>query len=225
MAPQRLTATDRERLLRVYPVLGTLPAALLRRIGESTKIVQLPEGQRAFEDGDPCTSHPWLVEGTLRVSKSGPAGDEILLYHVPAGGVCVLTVMALLGKAPHAATGTAETDSLVYAIPRDLFLALVLESEAFRISVFSALSHRMAELMALVDDLAFRGVAQRLAARLLQHAQPIEATHQALADELGTRREVVSRILGTLQRAGLIRLGRKRIEILDAPALDALHRV
>ena len=135
------------------------------------------------------------------------------------------TVMALLGEAPHAATGTAETDSLVYAIPRDLFFALVLEAEAFRIFVFSALSHRMADLMALLDDLAFRGVAQRLAVRLLQHAHPIVGTHQALADELGTRREVVSRILGTFQRAGLIRLGRKRIEILDAPALDDLRRV
>jgi CRP/FNR family transcriptional regulator len=211
--------------MRVYPVMRTLPAELLRRVEESTEIVRLPEGHRAFDDGDPCTSHPWLVEGVLRVSKSGPAGDSILLYHVATGGTCALTTMALLGKAPHAATGTAETDVVVYAVPRDLFVALVLESEAYRVFVFSALSHRMADVMALVDDVAFRGVAQRLAARLLQHAHPIEATHQTLADELGTRREVVSRILGSFQRAGLIRLGRKHIEILDGRTLAGLHRV
>ncbi len=89
-------------------------------------------------------------------------------------------------------------------------------------ALFSALSHRMADVMALVDEVAFRGVAQRLAARLLQHSYPIEVTHQALADELATRREVVSRILGTFQRSGMIRLGRKRIDILDASALGGL---
>jgi len=83
----------------------------------------------------------------------------------------------------------------------------------------------MSDLMALVDDVAFHGVAQRLAARLLQHTRPVEVTHQTLADELGTRREVVSRILEACQRAGLVRLGRKRIEILDASALGGLHRI
>ncbi len=222
MAPQRLTAADRALLLRVYPVLQSLPTDLLEQIDQSVETVRLSAGQRAFDDGDPCLIHPWLMDGVLRVSKGGPDGDEILLYHVAAGGACALTTMALLGDAPHAATGTAETDVLVYAIPRALFVSLVLQSTAFRLFMFSALSHRMADVMALVDEVAFRGVAQRLAARLLQHPQPIEVTHQALADELATRREVVSRILGTFQRSGMIRLGRKRIDILDASALGGL---
>jgi CRP/FNR family transcriptional regulator, anaerobic regulatory protein len=225
MAHPPLTVSERERLLQAYPVLRTLPAALRGRIDQSADVQRIPAGHRLFDDGDACTHHPWLVEGSLRVSKRGPDGDEILLYHVTTGGACALTVMALLGEASHAATGTVETDALLYTIPRDVFVALVLESAAFRVFVFSALTHRMSDLMALVDDVAFRGVAQRLAARLLHHVRPVEATHQMLADELGTRREVVSRILETFQRAGLIRLGRKRIEILDAPALGGLHRV
>jgi CRP/FNR family transcriptional regulator len=77
--------------------------------------------------------------------------------------------------------------------------------------------------MALVDDVAFRRVDQRLASRLLLQRQA-DTTHQMLADELGTSREVVSRILETFQQSGMIRLGRKRIEILDRNALDRLHR-
>ncbi|PYT13533.1 MAG: transcriptional regulator, partial [Acidobacteria bacterium] len=80
-------------------------------------------------------------------------------------------------------------------------------------------------LMTLIDDVAFRRVDQRLASRLLIHKGLITATHQMLADELGTTREVVSRTLEAFQESGMLRLGRKRIEILDRPALDRIHRV
>ena len=83
----------------------------------------------------------------------------------------------------------------------------------------------MAHVMALVEDVAFRRVDQRLASRLLLRAEPDTTTHQMLADELGTSREVVSRILETFQQSGMIRLGRKRIEILDRNALDRFHRL
>lgn len=225
MAHGRLTADERERLLEAYPVLRTLPDGLRGRIDESVGAQRMPAGHPLFDHGDACTHHPWFVEGSVRVSRRGPDGDEILLYRVKTGGVCALTTVALLGEAPHAATGTVETDALLCTIPRDVFVMLVLGSASFRVSVFSTLSQRMSDLLALVDDVAFRGVAQRLAARLLQHARAVEATHQALADELGTRREVVSRILETFQRSGLIRLGRKRIEILDASALGSLHQI
>jgi len=224
MAHPRLTADERERLLQTYPVLRTLPQGLREQIDDSADVLRMPAGHQLFDDGDACTHHPWFIEGSLRVSKRGPDGDEILLYRLKSGGACALTTVALLGGAPHSATGTVEADALLFTIPRDVFVTLVLESAPFRVSVFSTLSQRMSDLMALVDDVAFHGVAQRLAAHLLQHARPVEATHQTLADELGTRREVVSRILATFQRAGLIRLGRKRIDILDASALGALHR-
>src|SRR6185436_18738131 len=101
----------------------------------------------------------------------------------------------------------------------------VLLSPAFRAFVFKAASRRMGHLLALFDDVAFRRVDQRLASRLLLGPEPIAATHQMLADELGTSREVVSRILETFQQSGMIKLGRKRIEIVDRNALDRLHRV
>jgi len=111
--------------------------------------------------------------------------------------------------------------------------ALAQQAEPWRIGQTAALTgplafpfaheypQRVSHLIALVDDVAFHGVAQRLAARVLQHARPVEATHPSLADELGTRREGGSRIPETFQRAGLIRLGRQRIEILDSSALGA----
>jgi CRP/FNR family transcriptional regulator, anaerobic regulatory protein len=223
MGHRSWTAIEQGALLRAYPALSEFSVALSGQVDGSVELLEAPRGCQLFDDGDACTHLPLLIDGSVRVSKRGPNGDEILLYHVRAGDICALSTAALLGDAPYAATGTVETNVVLGAVPRALFLTWVMKSPPFRTFVFHTLSRRMSELMALVDDVAFRGVAQRLAARLLQHPHPIEATHQALADEVGTRREVVSRILETFQHSGLMRLGRKRIEILDKRALGDLH--
>jgi len=220
-----MNTTDRGRLLRIYPVLQELPPDLLRRVEETARPVRASPGQRLFDDGSPCTHYPLLIEGIIRASKFSPEGHEILLYRLNPGESCVITVVTLLGETSYPAIGTAETKLSLFGVPRSVFLEMILNSPAFRVFVFNSLSRRMAHLMALIDDVAFRRVDQRLAARLLLHHQPITATHQMLADELGTTREVVSRTLEAFQQSGMLRLGRKRIEILDRNALDRARRV
>lgn len=225
MGHRHWTAIERDALLRAYPALRELSVSLSGHLDGSVQLIEAPPGRRLFDDGDACTHLPLLIDGSVRVSKRGPNGDELLLYHLRAGDICALSAAALLGEARYAATGAAETNVVLGTVPRQVFLGWVLESPPFRTLVFHTLSRRVSELMALVDDVAFRGVAQRLASRLLQHPHPVAATHQTLADEVGTRREVVSRILETFQHSGWIRLGRRRIEILDTRALRGLHRV
>ncbi len=220
-----MNTSDRRRLLRIYPVLQELPPDLLGKVEETAQPIQTPAGSRLFEDGGPCTHYPLLIEGIIRASKRSPDGHEILLYRLNPGESCVVTVLALLGETSYPATGTAETMLSLFGVPRSLFLEMVLSSPAFRVFVFDSLSRRLAQLMALIDDVAFRRVDQRLASKLLLHQEPIAATHQMLADELGTTREVVSRILEAFQQSGMLRLGRKRIEILDRNALDRVRRV
>ena len=218
-----MNTIERGQLLRIYPVLLELSAPLLKKVEATVTPVHAPAGQRLFSDGSPCTFYPLLIEGTIRVSKVSAEGHEILLYRLNPGESCVITVVTLLGEVSYPAIGTAETDLTLLAVPRSLFLEVLLESPAFRVFVFNAVSQRIAHVMALVDDVAFRRVDQRLASRLLNQQEPDATTHQRLADELGTSREVVSRILEAFQHAGMIRLGRKRIEILDRNALDRLQ--
>ena len=213
----------RERLLNSYPVLAKLEPALLGKVERSVKFMHAPAGHRLFDEGSPCTLYPLLIEGAIRASKCSPDGHEILLYRLHPGESCVITAVALLGESPYPAIGSAETDLTLYGLPRDVFLELVLQSPEFRVFVFDFLSQRMAHLMALIDDVAFRRVDQRLASRLLKSEDPIAATHQMLADELGTTREVVSRTLESFQESGMLKLGRKRIEILDRDALARVH--
>jgi len=220
----QMNRTDRERLFRCYPVLEELPGDLLGKVEQTSRLVQAPAGRRLFEEGSPCTHYPLLVEGVIRATKCSPEGHEILLYRLNPGESCVITVVALLGGSPYPAIGAAETGLTLFSVPRSLFLEMILGSSPFRVFVFQFLSQRMAHLMALIDDVAFRRVDQRLASRLLLHREPITVTHQMLADELGTTREVVSRTLEAFQESGMLRLGRRRIEILNRHALDRVHR-
>jgi CRP/FNR family transcriptional regulator, anaerobic regulatory protein len=219
-----MNTTDRARLLRIYPVLQELAPDLLRKVEETAKPVQASAGRRLFGDGSPCTHYPLLIEGIIRASRSSIVGHEILLYGLNPGESCVITVVALLGETAYPAIGTAETKVSLFCVPRRVFLEMVLRSPAFRVFVFNSLSQRLAHLMALISDVAFRRVDQRIARRLLLHPQPITATHQMLADEVGTTREVVSRTLEAFQQSGMLKLGRKRIEILDRSALDRVHQ-
>jgi CRP/FNR family transcriptional regulator len=219
-----MTKAERDKLFRTYPVLKDLSADLMKQVERDATLMHAPAGKRLFNEGSACTHFPLLLEGVIRASKCGPDGHEILLYRLNPGESCVITVVALLGETPYPAVGLAETDLVLFGIPRALFLDLVLKSDPFRLFVFEFLSRRMAHLMALIDDVAFRRVDQRLAQRLLHHPEPLQVTHQMLADELGTTREVVSRTLESFQESGILRLGRKRIEILDRTALDRVHR-
>jgi CRP/FNR family transcriptional regulator len=219
-----MNRADRDRLLRCYPVLAGLPPDLLRRLEQEAKLVQAPADRELFGEGSPCTHYPLLIEGIIRATKCGPDGQEILLYRLQPGESCVITVVALLGETPYPARGSAESNLTLYGVPRSLFQEMILQSPAFRVFVFRYLSERMAHLMAIIDDVAFRRLDQRLASHLLRHPEPITVTHQALADELGTTREVVSRTLEALQESGWVKLGRKRIEILDREALGRVHR-
>ena len=219
-----MNMTERSKLIQCYPVLQELPVDLLQKVEQRAKLVQAPAGRQLFDEGSPCTHFPLLIEGVIRATKSSPDGHEILLYRLNPGESCVITVVALLGETPYPARAVAETDLALFGVPRPLFLELILKSPSFRIFVFKFLSQRMAHLMALIDEVAFRRVDQRLASRLLLHSEPLTVTHQMLADELGTTREVVSRTLEAFQESGMLRLGRRRIEILDRHALDRIHR-
>lgn len=214
---------DRDRLWGCYPVLKELAPELLGRVEREARLVRLSAGRSMFDEGSPCTLYPLLIEGVIRATKRGPDGHEILLYRLNPGESCVITIVALLGETAYPAVGSAETDLVLYGVPRDLFLEMILKSPPFRHFVFAFLSHRMAHLMALIDDVAFRRLDQRLAGLLLTHRERLAVTHQMLADELGTTREVVSRTLEAFQESGALRLGRKRIEILDRGALEKIH--
>jgi len=217
---------DRDQLkasiARLYPCLADAPEPILAAALDSAFVQRVPAGTVLFDDSTPCNAFPMLLEGSVRVVKAARNGRELQLYRVLPGESCIITSSCLLGQAVYSARGVAESDLVMAVLPAKTFARLVAEHEPFREYVFSLFSERIAELMQLVEAVAFQRLDQRLAALLLGKGKVVASTHQQLADELGSVREIVSRLLKTFAEQRLVALGRERIEILDAPGLRRL---
>jgi CRP/FNR family transcriptional regulator len=211
----------RRRLLERFPLFAGLPAALLEELLDGAQLVQVPAGSVLFDERQPCGGFPLVLEGSVRVAKTAPSGREIVLYRVEAGEGCILSGGCLLSNSSYSATGTAESDVVLLRIPPALFHRLMVQSEPFRRFVFGMYSERLAEVMELVEAVAFHRLDARLAQLLIRRGPVVQATHQSLADELGSVREIVSRLLRSFEERGWVRLERERVTLLDLKALAA----
>jgi len=210
------------RLLALYPVLGELPADLRRSAFEQDAAhIHAAAGQVLFAEGQPCQGFPLVVEGAVRVAKTSPGGRSLELYRVTPGEMCVISTTCLFGGALLAAEGACVAPTEIVLLSAAGFEQLAADP-AFRRYAFGVLAERIAQLMSMVEAVAFQRLDQRLAAALLGRGAVIDATHQALADEIGTVREIVTRLLKRFETDGWLRLGRGRIELRNAAALRAL---
>ena len=210
------------RLLALYPALASLAPDEIAAICKPDVTAVIAEGTELFAERHACRGFPLLIEGSIKVVKNTSAGREMLLYRVEPGGSCVITSSCLLGHTRYTARGIAETPLRLLMLPTALFEKLIAGNAAFRDFVFHLLAERIAELMQLVEEVAFHRLDQRLAKLLLGKGEPIQATHQTLADELGSVREIVSRLLKGFAAQGLVTLGRERIELVDRDGLRQL---
>jgi len=211
-----------DQLLALYPALRSLESTDISDLCKPSAVAHLPEGSELFVERQACRGFPLLISGSIKVVKGTPAGREMLLYRVEPGGSCVITSSCLLGHTAYTARGIAETPLRMLILPTALFEKLIAGNAPFRDFVFHLLSDRIAELMLLVEEVAFHRLDQRLAKLLLGKNEPITATHQTLADELGSVREIVSRLLKGFAAQGLVSLGRERITLLDLNGLKHL---
>lgn len=207
------------RIATLYPELPLPPADPAR--GATPQALQVPAGVTLFEESSPCQGFPLVLSGEVRVARGTPGGRSIELYRVGPGEMCVVSAASLFGHAPMPAHGvTAMPTELVLVTPES-FEAWT-EHRPFRRHVFGLFAERLAEVIGLAEAVAFQRLDQRLAATLLGRGAVVAVTHQALADELGTVREIVTRLLRRFERDGWVALGRERIEVLDAAALRGL---
>lgn len=213
------------RWLESFPSLRLLPGALQAELIAGSRVVEIPAGGRIFGPGQGPESFLLVLDGVVRVSQVSESGREIVLYRVTPGESCTLTTACLVGEEDYQADGVAETAVRAVAVPRRLFDSLIATSAEFRRFVFTAFGRRVTSLLRVIEDVAFARIEVRLAQRLLQLGDGtgrVAVTHQELANELGSAREVVSRHLTEWQRRGLIRGQRGAVEIADWQALVRL---
>lgn len=207
--------------------LRALPEELREALDGGSEVVRFAAGAQVFEPGRSSDNLLLLLSGTVRVQQKSDTGREVFLYRVHAGESCVLTTACMLAFDDYAADGIAETDVSAASIPRAVFDDLTARSQVFREFIFKAYSRRITDLFTLIDDIVFQRMDVRLASRLLELAgegSEVRATHQVLANELGTAREVVSRTLAEFQRRGWVEQSRGLVRLLDREGLERMVR-
>ena len=199
-----------EKLSLFYPVLGMLPSSLQRALLDSSYPVQTAAGKVLFDVDETIQSFILLTQGSIRVI--WPEGDrELLLYRVQPGGGCVISICHLLGDTRYCARAEVESAIRGVALPQPLFREMVEQSPSFSYFILHAFSDRFTQLLELVERVTSMRLDQRLAGLLVSRGTLIHATHFQLADELGSVREVISRILKDFEAKGLIKLERGQI--------------
>jgi len=213
------------RIVRLFPWLRTAEPQLLRELRELTSHVRIPPGRDVFAEGDGVEAMALLLSGAVRVYKVAETGREITLYRFGEGESCILTANAILSQQTFPAIATVEREAEAVLIPAAVLRNWVRRYEPWREFLFGLLAQRLAAVIELVEEVAFRRLDVRIAGLLLAYSRrghAITITHQQIAAELGSSREVVSRVLAHLADEGLIRQSRGSITILDAQALARL---
>lgn len=209
--------------LDLFPELNGLDQYAKDLLIKYTRIVEAPIGTIGYREGTPCGAYVMRLAGRSRVYKMSTGGREILLYRVAAGETCVITTTCLLGNSDYPASTIVEEPIRDVLIPAAAFHQLMIDSAIFRKFVMSNYGALISDLIVLLDEVAFHSLDARLAKVLLDaKSSQITRTHQQIADELGTAREVVSRQLKRLEQKGVVSLGRGQVDVIDRSGLEKL---
>jgi CRP/FNR family transcriptional regulator len=210
---------------KYYPEFVAVTDKNLKSLMASAMLVEIPAGEQVFYPGKQCENYVLLLEGRIKIQLMSESGREILLYCVNPGDSCVLTTSCLLGSNQYPAEAFTEADSKAFVIPSTAFHRCLESSAFFREFVFQNMSSRLSNVIGRMEHVLFASVENRLAELLLalsSDQNQIAKTHQDLAAELGTAREVVSRHLKRFEKFGWIHLSRGSIQVKNPHALAEL---
>lgn len=211
-----------KRISQALPFLQIASADIIRDFKANAYYARIPSGRDIFVEGDQVDGIALMMSGVVRVYKLGETGREITLYRFGEGESCVITANAILNQQDFPAIAQVEKDAEAVMIPAEVFSDWIRKYDAWREFVFNLVSNRLVSVMEIVDEVAFQRMDRRVASFLLDRSKlqnPITITHQEIANEIGSSREVISRLLEDFSNRGLVRLSRGEINILDNEGL------
>ena len=219
-----LDAEQFKQISFVMPFLQKADDSLKQELKQKAQFAKIPAGHDVFVDGDRVENIALMLSGVVRVYKIGETGREITLYRFGLGQSCILTANAILSQKSFPAIATVEEDAEAVMIPAEVFRTWVSRYDLWREFIFNLLTERLSTVMAVVDEVVFKRMDRRVASLLLDQAKaqnPMRITHQEIAAELGSSREVISRILEDFSKEELIESGRGTVEVLDFDGLES----
>ncbi|MEY2700773.1 MAG: hypothetical protein RIQ52_1528 [Pseudomonadota bacterium] len=205
-----------------FPAFLNSGDPVIEHLMACARMTELAAEQMVFQPGSQCDHYHLLLHGAIRVFVTTPGGREIFLYRVRRGEGCVMTASCLLGSDPYNVFGISEGSVSAYSVPAHVFHQSLSQSLFFRTFVFQGFGARLASVLSRLEDLMEGNIDQMLVDALMAFSQHgcVNMTHQALADQIGTAREVVSRHLKHFELMGWVKLSRGRIILNNTAALS-----
>lgn len=208
---------NKREIYKVFPFIKEMKKINQEELLAASKVVTFQKNQEMVKDGNQCLAIPLIINGRIRVFKISPEGKEITLYKVNSGQMCVLAAICTLGEANYDVLVQFEVISDVLLIPKNEFIYLNDQSKVLRTFVNVNTSSLLLSTMQKVGSVAFDDVEERIYQYLRDHSTKtniIYTTHEKIALEIGSAREVVSRKLKQFEKQGLVVLSRGKITIL-----------
>jgi len=211
-----MTMITQDRLFQVFPAFQKAPQALVDSILSSGQYMSAPPDTLLLSEGQVCPGLVLMLAGEKRVYKATEAGKEITLYTVDPGEFCILTASSTLSNSPYPASAKSITQVEMLIVPPDKFQEYISQYQEMRDLIFFHISKNFSDVMELISEVTFKRMDERLLDYLIEKSEDgkLYATHQTIANELGTAREVVSRLLKDFERRGIVILSRSSIQLL-----------
>ncbi len=196
-----------------------LQSALNDEIHAVSRVKHLHTGDELLQENTQVHVVPVLTKGLLGVYRTDEDGREILVYYIKPGETCIMSFLAGINHDTSKVKAVAEEESEVLILPVDRVSEWVTKYPEWASFIFKLYHKRFEELLDVVNSIAFQKMDERIWKHLMKKSElaasrELHLTHQQLADEMGTTREVVSRLLKQMEKAGIISLGRNKITLV-----------
>jgi CRP/FNR family transcriptional regulator len=207
-----------ETLREMIPAIADL--RLLEAIAEEGQLRQIEAGQELMKPGEYMNSVPIIVKGSIKVLRPDSDGKEVFLYYLNPGETCALSLTCCNANLPSEIRAVAEEDTTLIAVPLKAHNDWTRMYSQWKEFVALTYQTRFQEMLRAIDDIAFKNMDERLLSYLRTKVSQLktttlDVTHQDIAQELGTSREVISRLLKKLEKSEMVRLGRHKVEVLE----------
>ncbi len=193
---------------------------LLDRLLEKGQFSTFEPGKTLMEPGQFVKAVPLVLEGSIKIMRMDEDGKELFLYYLEAGETCALSLTCCSAARPSEIKAVVEEKVTVLFVPIQVHEQLTDEFKQWKDFVSSTYQHRFQEMLTVLDAIAFKRMDERLMNYIVTKMKQLKTnelhtTHQEVANELGTAREVISRLLKQLEKKKWIELGRNVIYIRD----------
>ena len=210
------TNLPHERLLRRL----NLEAGDALDLAGAVQALSFKAGDTLFAPGRACEGFIVIESGHVKVMVTAANGRQVVLYHLAGGQSCIVTTACLMAHAHYEAEALAETDGVALVLGKAMFERLLNGSPRFRAYVFQGFAGRLGDVLGIMQVMMDKRIDCRLAALLAGAGAELKLTQQAIAQELGTAREVISRHLKEFEQRGWITVKRGRVAVLQPAALS-----